>query len=50
MTSLYADPANTFIAHSSMIYIARDKLGGKDIETLLRKARQNDCGLTETGR
>jgi hypothetical protein len=50
MTSLYSDPANTYIAHGSMVYIARDKLGGKDIEVLLRTARQKDCGYTETGR
>jgi hypothetical protein len=50
MTSLYSDPANTYIAHSSMIYIARDKLAGKDIESLLRNARQNDCGAVEVGR
>jgi hypothetical protein len=50
MTSLYTDPANTYIGHASMIYIARDKLAGKDIEVLLRNARQNDCGITEVGR
>jgi hypothetical protein len=44
MTSLYSDPANTYIALGSMIYIARDELAGKDIEGLLRHARQNDGG------
>jgi hypothetical protein len=32
MTSLYADPANTYIAYTSMVYIARDKLAGKDVQ------------------
>jgi hypothetical protein len=50
MTSLYSDPANTYIAYGSMIYIARDKLAGKNFEVLLRTARQKDCGYTETGR
>jgi len=48
MTSLYSDPANTYIAYDSMVYIARDKLGGKDIEVALRNARQKDCGYAET--
>ena len=42
MTSLYGDPANTFIRHGSMLYIARDKLSGKDIEARLRQAREQD--------
>jgi hypothetical protein len=50
MTSLYSDPANTYIALGSMVYVARDKLAGKDIEVLLRNARRNDCGATEVGR
>ena len=41
MTSLYSDPANTYIGFDSMIYLARDKLSGKDIEPMLRDARQN---------
>ncbi len=44
MTSLYADPANTYVRYSSMVYIARDKLAGKDIEPVLRHARENDTG------
>jgi hypothetical protein len=48
MTSLYSDPANTYVAYDSMVYIARDKLGGKDIETSLRDARRNGCGYVET--
>jgi hypothetical protein len=47
MTSLYSDPANTYVAYDSMVYIARDKLGGKDIEATLRNARQNECGFTK---
>jgi hypothetical protein len=50
MTSLYSDPANTFITPAAMLYIARDKLAGKDIEALLRSARKSNCGAVETGR
>ena len=50
MTSLYSDPANTYVSYDSMVYIARDKLGGKDVEAALRNARQKDCGYTETRR
>jgi hypothetical protein len=39
MTSLYADPANTFVQNDDMVYISRDKLNGKDIEPALRDAR-----------
>ena len=39
VTDLYRDPANTYITHAAMIYIARDKLNGKDTEPLLREAR-----------
>jgi hypothetical protein len=48
MTSLYADPANTYVGFDRMVYIARDKLAGKDIEATLRDARQKGCGYTET--
>jgi len=44
MTNLYSDPANTYIRYDSMVYIARDKLSGKDIEPLLRSAREKDRG------
>jgi hypothetical protein len=44
VTSLYKDPANVFIRYDSMVFIARDKIAGKDVEPLLRKARQTDCG------
>lgn len=48
MTSLYSDPANSYVSYSSMVYIARDKIGGKDIEAALMSARQKDCSFTET--
>ena len=47
ITSLYADPANTYINFESMIYIARDKLSGKDIDIRLRRAREQDRGYTK---
>jgi hypothetical protein len=50
ITSLYADPANTFVTHAAMVYMARDKLAGKEIEASLRNARQNDCGAIEIRR
>lgn len=46
MTSLYSDPANTFIRYSSMVYLARDKISGKDIEAMLRRAREKDISYT----
>ncbi len=46
MTSLYSDPANIYIRYDSMVYIARDKLSGKDIEQTLRSAREKDRGYT----
>lgn len=45
ITNLYKDPANTFIRHDSLLYIARDKLSGKDIEPALRLAREKDRGF-----
>jgi hypothetical protein len=47
MTSLYSDPANSYVRYDSMVYIVRDKIGGKDIEAALRSARQNDCAYTD---
>jgi len=44
MTNLYSDPANTYITFSAMVYVARDKLSGKDIEPMLRGARANARG------
>jgi hypothetical protein len=41
MTSLYSDPANTYIPYDSMVYIARDKLSGKDIEQTVRNRRSH---------
>lgn len=46
MTSLYSDPANTYISFGSMIYVARDKLSGKDVEPILRKARVSGRGYS----
>ena len=48
MNSLYSDPANTYISPSSMVYVARDKLAGKQIGGLLRDARQKDCSFTKS--
>jgi hypothetical protein len=45
MTNLYSDPANTYIRYDSMVYVARDKLGGKDVEPMLRRAREQDRGF-----
>jgi hypothetical protein len=47
MTSLYADPGNTYIRYGSMVYIARDRLNGKDIEPVLRRARELDRGYVD---
>ena len=47
MTSLYDDPANTYIRSNVMIYIARDKLAGKDIEPILKSAREKDTGVVK---
>jgi hypothetical protein len=44
ITSLYRDPANVYIRTDSMVYIARDKLAGQDVEPRLRTARRTDCG------
>ena len=43
MTSLYSDPANAYISLSAMVFIARDKLDGKNAEQMLTTARQDDC-------
>ena len=50
MTSLYSDPANAYIGLSAIVYIARDKLDGKNAEQLLINARQNDCEYRSTSR
>ena len=39
MTRIYADPANSYIQNEDMVYIARDKLSGKDVDASLREAR-----------
>ena len=41
MTSLYEDPANTYIRWEKIVYLARDKLMGKDISQSLIKARKD---------
>lgn len=40
MTSLYRDPANAYVALIDMVFIARDKLEGKDVERALDNARK----------
>jgi hypothetical protein len=45
ITDVYRDPANTFIRFSSIVYVARDKLDGKDVESRLRYARQHEYAL-----
>jgi len=50
MTSLYSDPANAYIGLSAIVYIARDKLDGKNAEQLLINARQNDCEYRSTSK
>ena len=50
MTNLYADPANTYITHNAIVYIARDKLSGKDVEPILRIARLKDRGYVKQNR
>lgn len=40
MTDLYSDPANAYIALIDMVFIARDKLEGKDVERALDNARK----------
>jgi hypothetical protein len=42
MTDLYRDPANALIRLGAMVYIARDKLSGKDVEAALRTAREKE--------
>jgi hypothetical protein len=42
VTDLYRDPSNTFIMSAAMVSIAGAKLDGKDIEPMLRLARQQD--------
>jgi hypothetical protein len=45
MTSIYSDPANTYIRYDSVLYLSRDKLNGKDIEPMLLRAREQDRGF-----
>ena len=48
ITNLYSDPANAYIRLGAMVFIARDKLDGKNAEQLLTWARQNDCEYRDT--
>jgi hypothetical protein len=41
ITSLYKDPANSYIWFQEMVYIARDSLSGKDITTAILEARRS---------
>lgn len=45
ISDLYKDPANSFITFSAMVYIARDRLDGNDIEERLKHSRQFDLGF-----
>jgi hypothetical protein len=47
MTSLYSDPANTYIRYDSVVYLSRDKLNGKDIKPSLMRAREADRGYAK---
>jgi len=47
MTSLYSDPASTYITRNTMVYIARDKLSGKDVDPMLRRAREENRGYVD---
>jgi hypothetical protein len=45
MTDLYRDPANACVALVDMVYIARDRLEGKDVEKSLGDARRRALEL-----
>ena len=45
MTDLYSDPANTFVRFEVMVYIARDKLSGREVESRLRSAREQEYAI-----
>lgn len=45
MSNLYEDPANQYVQIFDMVYIARDKLRGENIDEALRKARKNALEL-----
>ncbi len=40
MTELYSDPANVYVVLIDMVFISRDKLEGKNVETALQDARK----------
>jgi hypothetical protein len=41
ITSLYKDPANSYIWFQDMVYIARDSLSGKDVTAAILEARRS---------
>ena len=41
MTDLYSDPANAYVSLIDMLFIARDKIAGKQIEKALQEARKS---------
>ncbi len=45
ITDLYGDPANVYIAMVDMVYLARDKLEGQNIDPLLAAARKRAIEL-----
>ena len=45
MSDLYRDPANSYVALVDMVYIARDRLEGKDVEKSLADARKRAVEL-----
>ena len=40
VTALYEDPANAYVKTRRVVFIARDRLGGKNVEADLMEARQ----------
>jgi hypothetical protein len=41
MSDLYKDPANVYVSNQDMLFIARDKIEGKDIEDKIKEARSS---------
>ena len=40
MTDLYKDPANSYVWHGDMAWIANDSINGKDVTQALLEARK----------
>lgn len=40
MSSLYRDPANSYVSMQDMLYIARDSISGKDVSKRILEARK----------